>query len=95
MEESNEVRQDTYNGLVCNKQIRWPHDGIHRSGQPPVYSDMSLALFTNGYFSVAVEESVVTQKYMYVHLQELMEDVEVSGWRTVKEYHAAWLQLME
>ena len=56
---------------------------------------MSLALFTNGYFSVAVEESVVTQKYMYVHLQELMEDVEVSGWRTVKEYHAAWLQLME
>ena len=30
---------------------------------------------------------------MYVHLKDLMEDVEVNGWRVVKEYHAAWLQL--
>ena len=64
-------------------------------GQPPVYSDMSLALFTNGYLSVAVEESVATKEYMYVHLQELMEDIEVYVWRVVKEYHAAWLQLMK
>ena len=32
---------------------------------------------------------------MYNHLQELMEVVEVYGWKVVKDYHAAWLQLME
>ena len=29
------------------------------------------------------------------HLQELFEDVEVYRWKAVREYHAAWLQLLE
>ena len=59
--------------------------------QPPIYTNMSLVLFTTGYLSVAKEESVVIKEYMYNHLQELMEDVEVYGWKMVKDYHAVWL----
>ena len=56
---------------------------------------MSLALFTHGYLSMATDESVVIKEYMYNHLQEILQDVEVYGWKVVKDYHAAWLQLME
>ena len=45
--------------------------------------------------AVLLVESVVNKDDMLEHLQELMEDVEVYGWRTVRENHAAWLQLME
>ena len=64
-------------------------------GQPPIYADMSFALFTNTFMCVAAAESVVVKDYIYSHLQELMEDVEVYGWKVVKDYHAAWLQFME
>ena len=56
---------------------------------------MSIALFTNGYLAVVIEESVVNKEYILVHLQELMEDVEGYGYRIVRKYHAAWLQLLE
>ena len=64
-------------------------------GQSPVYSDMSIALFTNCYLAVVAEEAVEIKAYMLVHLQQLMEDVEVYEWKIVREYHAAWLQLLE
>ena len=35
------------------------------------------------------------REYMLEHLQELMEDVETYGWKVVRDYHAAWLQLLE
>ena len=63
--------------------------------QPPIYPDMSLALFTYGYVSLAAVKSVVIKEYMYNHLQELMENIEVYGWKVVKDYHAVWLQLLE
>ena len=44
---------------------------------------------------MAVEESVVIKEYTYNHLQKLMEDVEVYGWKVLKDYYAAWLQIME
>ena len=50
---------------------------------------MSIALFTNGYLAVVAGESMLNKKHMLVHLQELMEDVEVYMWRIVREYHAA------
>ena len=42
-----------------------------------------------------VEESVAIKVYMLAHLQELFEDVEVYCWKTVREYHTLWLQLLE
>ena len=50
---------------------------------------MGLALFTNRYLSVGEEESAVTKEYMYINLQELMDDVEVYGWKSGREYYAA------
>ena len=68
------------------KSVRWPHEMVFiTQWQSPMYSDTSIALFTNGYLSRTAEESVVTKEYMFVHLQELIEDVEVYGWSTVRE----------
>ena len=64
MKSGNIHTMDSY----VTKQVRWPHEVVYTThGQPPVYSDMSLALFTNGYLSVAMEESVVIKEYMTVH----------------------------
>ena len=57
--------------------MRW---STQLRGNIPIYTDMSLALFTNGYLSVAAEKSVVIKEYMYNHLQELMKDLAVYGW---------------
>ena len=64
-------------------------------GQPPEYTDMSLAFFLNGYLAIVAEEGSAVKYTMLRHLQELFEDVEVYGWTVVREYHTAWLQLLE
>ena len=35
------------------------------------------------------------REVMLTHLKELFEDVDVYGWKGVREYQAAWLQLLE
>ena len=76
--------------------IKWPNKMVFTSyGQAPNYLDMSLALFPNGYLAIVAEESVVVKEYMLTHLQELFEDIEMYGWKSVNDYHAAWLQLLE
>ena len=78
------------------KRIKWVHEMVTPSmGQAPVYKDMSLALFSNGYLAIVVGESSPVQDTMLRHLQELFEDVDVYGWYVVREYHATWLQLLE
>ena len=44
---------------------------------------------------IVVEESVAIKEYMLSHFQELFEDMEVYVWKTMREYHDAWLQLLE
>ena len=46
-------------------------------GQAPVYKDMSLALFSNGYLTIMAVESSPVKDIMLRHLQELFEDVDV------------------
>ena len=73
------------------RQVRWPHEMVFTAhGKPPVYSDIALHFSQTDTF-----QSVVTKEYIYVHLQELMEDVEVYVWRVVKKYDAASFQPME
>ena len=59
--------------------------------QAPVYKDMFLALFSNGYLTIVVGESSPVQDTMLRHLQRLLEDVDLYGLDVVREYHAAWL----
>ena len=33
--------------------------------------------------------------HMASHLQEIMEDTEIGGWKSVRDYNAAWLQEIE
>ena len=64
-------------------------------GQLPIYLDMSITLFVNEYLAVVAIESMSVTEYMMLPLQEMMEDVELYGWRIVQEFHATWLQLIE
>ena len=41
------------------------------------------------------DECALVKGYMLVHLQELFEDVEMYGCKSVREYHPTWLQLLE
>ena len=81
---------------LVTKKVVWPHEVVHTSqGQPAVYSELSVVLFVNGLLTVLAEESEYTNAHMLQHLQEIMEDSERYGWRSVWDYHAAWLQHLE
>ena len=69
--------------------------GITIQGQPPVYSDMSIALFMNGYLTVLAEQAKDNNPFLLHHFQEFMEDAEIYSWRAVQDYHAAWLKQIE
>ena len=56
---------------------------------------MSLVLFANGYLEVVAEEGASIKEYMLSNLHELFPHVKVYGWKAVREYHAAWFQLLE
>ena len=49
---------------------------------------MSLALCVNGYLTVLAEEAEDKKPIFLQHFQELMEDSEIYGWKTVQDYHA-------
>ena len=85
----------TPDSQVVNR-IKWLHEmGCSFVLQAPVYKDMSLALFLNGYLVIVAEESNSVRDILLRHLQELFEDVVVYGWMVARGYHAAWLQLLE
>ena len=53
------------------KRVVWLHEVVYTTqGQPPVYSDMSLALFVNGYLTVLAEEAEEKKPILLQHLQE-------------------------
>ena len=41
------------------------------------------------------ENGSPTGEVMLRHLQALLQDVDVYGWRVVREYHVAWQQFVE
>ena len=85
--------QDTHVVL----RIKWVHEMVcSAQSKAPMYEAMLLASFTNGYLGiVAAEKGSPTGEVMLRHLRALLQDVDVYGWRVVREYHAAWLQLLE
>ena len=78
---------------IVTRKVVWPCEVVVFTiqGQPPVYSKMSLALFVNGYLMVVSEESKDIKAILLHHLQELTEDTEIYGWKTVRDFHTAWL----
>ena len=58
-------------------------------------SELSVALFLNGYLTVLAEECEDTKVHLLQHLKEVMEDSEIYGWTIVRDYHAAKLQHIE
>ena len=55
-----------------------------------------MASFTNRYLGIVAEEAgSPIGEVMLKRIRVLLQDVGVYGWNVVKEYHAAWLQLLE
>ena len=76
-------------------KIKWPHEMVcSTQSKAPMY-EMSLASFTNGYLGIVTEEGSPIREVMLRHHRALLQDVDVYGWKVVREYHAAWLQLLE
>ena len=74
---------------TVNKKVVWPHKVVFTTqGQPPVYSDMSIALFMNGYLTVLAEKAKDNKPFLLQHLQELMEEAKIYSWRAVRDYHS-------
>ena len=88
------VRLRTRDSHVLHR-VKWSNKVVICSqGKPPVYEDISLPLFSNRYLSVVSEETPVIQGYMFTHLRQIFEDVEVYGWGSVQEYDATWLPVL-
>ena len=67
-------------------RIKWPHELVYcTQGKAPVYEEMSLAMFANGYLGIVAEEGSPIREWMLTHLRVLFEDIDVYGWRVVRE----------
>ena len=57
---------------------------------------MSLASFNNRYLGIVTEQKgYPIGEVMLRHLRALLQNVDVYRWRVVREYHTAWLQLLQ
>ena len=70
-------------------RIKWAHEVV-RSAQSkaPVYEELSLASFTNKYLGIVAEEKgSLMGEVMLTHLRALLQDMDVYGWKVVRDYH--------
>ena len=60
-------------------RIKWPHEMVcSAQSKAPVYKEMSLASFTNGYLGIVAEEwGSPIGEVMLRHLRALLQDVDV------------------
>ena len=72
---------------MVTKKVVWPHEVVDTThAQTPVYSEMGRALFVNGFLTLLADEYENRKPVLLQHLQEIMEDSEIYGWRTVRDY---------
>ena len=96
-------RRQSKSGKIRNqdthvfRQVLWPHELVNTAGGNTIgYSDLSLAGFTEGYLNImCFEKDKQVSGEMLRHLKALLQDVDDYGWWAVRDYHAAWLQLIE
>ena len=41
------------------------------------------------------EQDPQVKEHMVLHLEDLMEDMQVYGWANVRKFHATWMNQME
>ena len=80
---------------MANKVV-WPDEVVYTSqGQRTTHSELSVVLFVNCYVTMLAEEFEDIKAHMLQHIQGFMEDSGRYGWRSIRDYHAAWLQYIE
>ena len=89
--------RDCTEATSVKKRITRPHTVIYGTdGHPATYKEFTVSSFVRGYLIVLKDVQVSEVKdRMVLHLEELMEDVDIYGWEKVKAFHAAWLNQME
>ena len=56
------------------------------------YKDLSVSAFVRGYSIVLKsEQDSQVKEHMVLHLEELMEDMDVYGLEKVRAFHATWM----
>ena len=62
-------------------RIKWPHEVVSSvQSKAPVYEELSLAAFTNGYLGLMAEEKGSPMGVvMLTHLRTLLQDVDMYG----------------
>ena len=66
-------------------RIKWPHEVVSSvQSKAPVYEELSLAAFTNGYL-MAEEKGSPMGGMMLTHLHALLQGMDMYGWRVVRE----------
>ena len=87
-----EVRPDLNHGLFGHQEDTVAtRDRIHQPGSAPSVRGDEFGFVYKWIFVCNTEESDINKALMLQHLQELIEDAEVYGWRVVRDYRAAWL----
>ena len=83
---------------LIKKSIPWPHEGAYTGdGKLAAYRDLTFAAFVRGYLMVVNMETDtrIKKSPMLIHLEDLMEDLDLYCWTRVRSFHAAVLNQIE
>ena len=67
---------------IVSKHATWTNEVVYSAARKhTVYNDISMLLFVHGYLIVMEGERESVKEKMVIHLQELMADAELYGWK--------------
>ena len=69
--------------------------GLHLSGKPASYQDMSIPQFVYGYLPVMDSEEAEIRVQKTSHLKTLISDAQLYGWNHTRAIHGVWLNQLE
>ena len=72
-----------------HRKLVLPHKVIYTStGRPAEYDQFSIPLFVSEYLPVMLAKKEPMRPYVMQHLQDIMADVELYGWESIRAFHA-------
>ena len=77
-------------------KFMWAHEVVYTATcKPAEYEGISIPLFFSGDLAVISTEKPSIHYLMVQHLQDLMSNAELYGWKPVRAFLAIWLQQLE
>ena len=80
---------------MINK-VTWPHEVVYNCDDKRAsYQDISVPQFVYGYMIVINTEEAGIKAKMYTHLNDLMSNAQLYGWKRTWNFHWVWLNQFE